>query len=132
MPDLNAEKALAAVMVEAARRGLLSSAHDLSDGGLAQALVESCLPSGLGVSVTLPEGEPSVLLFSESPARAVVSLSGADYREFKALCQEHGVPTARIGEVIDHGEIEVNGLFSLPLGEIERAWRKPIPTAMGE
>jgi selenophosphate synthetase-related protein len=33
----------------------------------------------------------------------------------KELCQEHGVPTARIGEVIDHGEIEVNGLFSLPL-----------------
>ena len=43
MPDLNAEKALAAVMVEASKRGLLSSAHDLSDGGLAQALVESCL-----------------------------------------------------------------------------------------
>ena len=41
------------------------------------------------------------------------------------------MPTARIGEVIDHGEVEVNGLFSLPLGEIERAWRKPIPTAMG-
>ena len=132
MPDLNAEKALAAVMVEASKRGLLSSAHDLSDGGLAQALVESCLQGGLGVSVSLPEGEPSVMLFSETPARAIVSLCGNGYREFKALCQEHGVPTARIGEVIDHGEIEVNGLFSLPLGEIERAWRKPIPTAMGE
>ena len=132
MPDLNAEKSLAAVMVEAAKRGLLSSSHDLSDGGLAQALVESCLLSGLGVSVTLPEGEPSVMLFSESPARAVVSLSGADYREFKELCQENGVPVARIGEVIDHGEFEVNGLFSLSLDEIERTWRKPIPTAMGE
>ena len=83
------------------------------------------------MSVSLPEGEPSVMLFSETPARAIVSLCGNGYREFKALCQEHGVPTARIGEVIDHGEIEVNGLFSLPLGEIERAWRKPIPTAMG-
>ena len=132
MPALNAEKALAAVMVEASKRGLLSSAHDLSDGGLAQALVESCLQGGLGVSVSLPEGEPSVMLFSETPARAIVSLCGNGYREFKELCQEHGVPTARIGEVIDHGEIEVNGLFSLPLDEIERAWRKPIPTAMGE
>lgn len=132
MPDPNAEKALAAVMVEASKRGLLSSAHDLSDGGLAQALVESCLQGGLGVSVSLPEGEPSVMLFSETPARAIVSLCGNGYREFKELCQEHGVPTARIGEVIDHGEIEVNGLFSLPLDEIERAWRKPIPTAMGE
>ena len=131
-PDLNAEMALAAVMVEASKRGLLSSAHDLSDGGLAQALVESCLQGGLGVSVSLPEGEPSVMLFSETPARAIVSLCGNGYREFKELCQEHGVPTARIGEVIDHGEIEVNGLFSLPLDEIERAWRKPIPTAMGE
>ena len=131
-PDLDAEKALAAVMVEASKRGLLSSAHDLSDGGLAQALVESCLQGGLGVSVSLPEGEPSVMLFSETPARAVVSLCGSGYREFKALCQEHGVPTARIGEVIDHGELEVNGLFSLSLDEIERAWRKPIPAAMGE
>ena len=132
MPDLDAEKALAAVMVEASKRGLLSSAHDLSDGGLAQALVESCLQGGLGVSVSLPEGEPSVMLFSETPARAVVSLCGSGYREFKALCQDHGVPTARIGEVIDHGELEVNGLFSLSLDEIERAWRKPIPAAMGE
>ncbi|AOH45948.1 phosphoribosylformylglycinamidine synthase subunit PurL [Cutibacterium modestum] len=132
MPHLDAEKALAAVMVEASKRGLLSSAHDLSDGGLAQALVESCLQGGLGVSVSLPEGEPSVMLFSESPARAIVSLSGADYREFKELCQEHGVPVARIGEVIDHGEFEVNGLFSLPCEEIERAWRRPIPGAMGE
>ena len=131
-PDLDAEKALAAVMVEASKRGLLSSAHDLSDGGLAQALVESCLQGGLGVSVSLPEGEPSVMLFSETPARAVVSLCGSGYREFKALCQDHGVPTARIGEVIDHGELEVNGLFSLSLDEIERAWRKPIPAAMGE
>ena len=73
-----------------------------------------------------------MLLFSESPARAVVSLSGADYREFKELCQENGVPVARIGEVIDHGEFEVNGLFSLSLDEIERTWRKPIPAAMGE
>ena len=132
MPHLDAEKALAAVMVEASKRGLLSSAHDLSDGGLAQALVESCLQGGLGVSVSLPEGEPSVMLFSESPARAIVSLSGADYRECKELCQEHGVPVARIGEVIDHGEFEVNGLFSLPCEEIERAWRRPIPGAMGE
>lgn len=67
------------------------------------------------MSVSLPEGEPSVMLFSETPARAIVSLCGNGYREFKELCQEHGVPTARIGEVIDHGEIEVNGLFSLPL-----------------
>ncbi|MDO4412215.1 phosphoribosylformylglycinamidine synthase subunit PurL [Cutibacterium sp.] len=132
MPNLPAEKALAAVMGEAAKRGLLSSAHDLSDGGLSQALVESSLLGGLGVSITLPEGEPSVVLFSESPARAIVSLSGADYREFTDLCQEHGVPVVRIGEVIDHGKLEVNGLFSLSLDEIDRTWRKPIPAAMGE
>jgi phosphoribosylformylglycinamidine synthase subunit PurL len=54
--DLTAERALADVLVAAAERGLVSAAHDLSDGGLAVALAESCLAGGTGATVTLPAG----------------------------------------------------------------------------
>ncbi len=129
-PDLAAEQALARVLVAAARDGLLTSAHDLADGGLAQALVEASLRHGLGVSLTLPDGDPTVALFSETPARAVVSLAGAQYAAFEALCAEHGVPLERIGEVVDTGEIEVLGQFSLSLDDVRACWEAPIRDAM--
>ncbi|WP_130866174.1 phosphoribosylformylglycinamidine synthase subunit PurL [Acidipropionibacterium timonense] len=131
MPNLGAEKALADVMATAAAEGLLSSAHDLSEGGLSQALVESCLQGGHGVSLTL-EGEPTVALFSETPARALVSLPASSYGRFVDVCREAGVPVTRLGEVIDSGEIEVQGLLTLGLDEVRRAWRAPIPAVMGE
>ncbi|MBO0878476.1 MAG: phosphoribosylformylglycinamidine synthase subunit PurL, partial [Pseudonocardia sp.] len=72
--ELVAERALASVLTTAAPAGELSSAHDLSDGGLAQALVEACLIGRRGAEVRLPEGQdPFVALFAESAARALVS-----------------------------------------------------------
>ena len=65
--DLAAERQLADILVNASRDGLVDAAHDLSDGGLAQALVESCLRNGVGARVWLPDGiDPFVALFSES------------------------------------------------------------------
>ncbi len=69
--DLKAEAALASVMVAAGREGLVTGVHDLSDGGLSQTLVESCLRGGLGARITLL-GDPFTALFSESVARAMV------------------------------------------------------------
>lgn len=128
---LGAEQALAKVMGESARRHLLSSAHDLSEGGLAVALAESSFRNGLGFAVTLPDGDPTVALFAESGARAVVSLPGDSVAEFEALCAEHGVPVARIGEVTEGPELEFVGLFSVSLDELKAAWLAPIPGALG-
>ena len=130
MPDLDAERALAGVLVSAERRRLLTSAHDLSDGGLAHALVESCLRGGLGVALSLPECDPTVLLFSESPARAIVSLPGATYAAFQALCAERGVPLTRLGEVTHEASLEVRGQFTLDLADIRARWEAPIREAM--
>lgn len=130
MPDLAAEKALARVLVAASRQGLLTSAHDLSDGGLAQALVEASVRRGLGVSLRLPDGDPTVALFSESPARALVSLSGEHYAAFAELCAAHGVPMTRLGEVVDSGRIEVVDLFGLDLDVVRARWEAPIREAM--
>ena len=60
--DLPAERRLATVLVDLASRGLADSAHDVSDGGLGQALVESCLQGGRGAHVEIPE--PAVFLFA--------------------------------------------------------------------
>ena len=77
--DLEAERRLHALLAEGAAAGVLVSAHDLSDGGLAVALAECCLAGeepGLGARLELVSGlRPDVLLFSESPSRAVVSMS---------------------------------------------------------
>ncbi|MDN5571317.1 MAG: phosphoribosylformylglycinamidine synthase subunit PurL [Propionibacteriaceae bacterium] len=132
MPQLAAEQALGRVLVAASRRGLATSAHDLADGGLSQALVEASLRHGLGVSLTLPDGDPTVTLFSESPARAIVSLSGEHYAEFEALCAEHGVPLTRLGEVVDTGEIEAVGQFSVALEDVRSRWEAPIRDAMAQ
>lgn len=138
MPDLPAEIALAHLMADFAREGLLSSAHDLSEGGLSQALVECCLwarPTtdvALGVSVSLPGPDPTVDLFSESPARALVSLPASSYHRFRDLCAHHGVPASRIGEVVGTGELEVTGLFSLGVDEVREAWQSTLPRALDD
>ena len=127
---LGAERDLARVMRAAAAEGLLTSAHDLSEGGLAVALVESALQGGLGFAVTLPDADPTVALFSESGARAVVSLSGEQLGRFESLCAEHSVPATRIGEVTADGTAEFVGLFTVGLDEVREAWRSPIRAAL--
>lgn len=115
-----------------AKDGLLTSAHDLSEGGLAQCLTESTLRNNVGVALTLPAGDPVVALFSESPARALVSLPGNKLDAFTALCEEHGVPQARIGEVTAEPELQINGLLTMSLDRLREVWTRPIPEAMGE
>ncbi len=72
--DLPAERALAGLLRQAGLEQLVTAAHDVSDGGLAQALAECCLRRGVGARVALPDGDPFVALFAESVARAVVAV----------------------------------------------------------
>ena len=95
--DLAVERAVQDVCLEAAEAGLLQSAHDCSDGGLAVALAESCFSSlnreaigaDLNLSGTLPE---SSLLFAESPSRIVISFDPAQHEAIAAIAQQHNVP----------------------------------------
>ncbi|HEU5484755.1 MAG TPA: phosphoribosylformylglycinamidine synthase subunit PurL [Microlunatus sp.] len=127
--DLAHEKRLASLLVRAARRGLLSSAHDVADGGLAQALVESSLRHGVGVSVSLDEEDPFVALFSESTGRVLVSLPASGSAELVDLADGAGVPLRRLGAT-GGDTLEIVGQFTLTLAEIGAVWRAPIPTAM--
>ncbi|MFT4166990.1 MAG: phosphoribosylformylglycinamidine synthase subunit PurL [Microlunatus sp.] len=127
--DLEHEKRLATLLVRAARRGLLSSAHDLSDGGLAQALVESALRNKIGASIALGDDDPFVALFSESTGRILVSLPSANAAELLDLASETGIPLRRLGAT-GGDALEVEGQFALPLDQIRAAWQAPIPAAM--
>ena len=131
MPDFAAEQALAKVMGAAAKEKLLTSAHDLADGGLLMALVESSLRHDMGAALTLPAGDPTVQLFSESVARALVTLPGASLPRFQELCAEHGVPLDRIGEVTGEAELEIQPLFSLDLAQVRQRWSATLPAVLG-
>ena len=127
------EQRLAGVLVEASRQGLLRSAHDLSEGGLAQTLVESCLRRDLGVEVTLPAGsDPFVALFSESAGRVLVSLDPASETQFLALCAEAGIPVSNLGAVAgaETPTLAVTGQFSLPLAQIREGWAATLPAVL--
>lgn len=128
--DLRAEKELAHVLRFAAQEGLICSAHDLSEGGLAVALVESAIQGGHGFRVDLGTEDPTVALFSESASRALVSFPESSVERMMSVAEEHDVPLRRIGEVLEEPRAEVEGLFDLTLGELYDVWTTPIPEAM--
>jgi phosphoribosylformylglycinamidine synthase len=130
--DLDAEKVLADLVVQASHEGMIGAAHDLSDGGLAQALVESCLRYGAGARIRIPEGvDPFVFLFSESQARAIVAVPESEEERFADICAARGLPYQRIGVVDDGGDgaptLDVEGIFSVPLDELREAHERTLP-----
>jgi phosphoribosylformylglycinamidine synthase len=129
--DLAREKVLAEVLITAARDGLLSAAHDLSDGGLAQALVESCLRYGVAAQVSLPTAaDPFVQLFSESSGRCLVAVPPAYELAFTQLCAASGLPSTRLGET--GGEsVAVDGVLTASLAELREAYEGTLPRLFG-
>ncbi|NMB17400.1 MAG: phosphoribosylformylglycinamidine synthase II, partial [Firmicutes bacterium] len=99
--DLEAERRLLTLLLDAHEENLLASAHDLSHGGLAVALVECCLSSGMGAQVELPPDKIRLdaILFGETPSRVVVSCSPQRVNRLQELASEHGVPCLVLGEV---------------------------------
>ena len=126
---MDAERAAASLLEAAARAGLLAAAHDVSDGGLAIALAESCLAGGHGCRVSLP-GDEFTFLFSESAARVVVAVMPGAEREFVALCERHAVPAQALGTA-GGGRLEVAGSFAVPLDELAAAHRGVLPALFG-
>jgi phosphoribosylformylglycinamidine synthase len=125
--DLLDEANLARLLVEAARGGYLTSSHDLSEGGLSQALVESCLRHGIGATVSLL-GDPFVGLFSESAARAIVTVPEDRVDSFLAMAASLGVPAGPIGHT-GGSSLTVTDHFEIPLDELSAAWRGTLPAA---
>jgi len=128
-PDLGAERRLAGLLGAAAAAGLLSAAHDLSDGGLAVALAESCLRGRTGCTVRLP-GDPFTWLFSESAGRVIVAVRPGAEAAFDQLRAAHDVPGVTIGAV-GGSELEVEGVFRIPLDELAAVHTGTLPALFG-
>jgi phosphoribosylformylglycinamidine synthase II len=132
--DLDCERRLGEILVDASRQGLLAAAHDLSEGGLAVALAEACLRDGAGARIWLDEvcGRDGVdaftVLFSESAGRAVVAVPGSDQLRFTDLCTSRGFAHVCIGVVEDQARaLDVEGQFTVPLDELRAAHTATLP-----
>jgi phosphoribosylformylglycinamidine synthase II len=133
--DLTAEKNLIACIVDLAGQQILASAHDVSDGGIAVTLAESCFAAAPGISaeVALSEdapGQPAeAALFGERGARAVVSVRPALLARVAAIAAEYGVGAVQIGSVT-RGEFRIlfQGVPAIrgPLPEFRRAWSESL------
>ncbi|MBF0492852.1 MAG: phosphoribosylformylglycinamidine synthase subunit PurL [Deltaproteobacteria bacterium] len=124
--DLEKEKRVQAFVLEAIRTGLVQSAHDLSEGGLAIALAESCIsgPKTFGVQMDLtPVGaiHELPLLFGESQSRVLLSASSNHKEKLLNLAKKHAVPFAQIGKVVGN-QFELGNLISLPISEVKEKW----------
>jgi phosphoribosylformylglycinamidine synthase II len=130
--DLERERALGALMAQASRSALVTAAHDLSDGGLAQSLVESCLRRNVGAQITLPNEHPAfVQLFSESAGRAVVAVPRGHEQAFVALAAEHAVPCTRIGVTTANPVLDIHDQFTVGLDELRAAHTATLPRLFG-
>jgi phosphoribosylformylglycinamidine synthase II len=127
--DLDAERQLAILVTAAASAGMLASAHDLSDGGLAIALAEACLYGDRGCAVAL-RGDAFTTLFSESAARALVSVVPGREREFAALAEDRGVPATVLGVTVGDS-LTVENVFQIPLTELRQVWAGTLPAIFG-
>lgn len=131
---LEAEKAVQDLVLAAIHEGLVASAHDLSEGGLAVAVVESALAGAKGAEIEL-SGDLSAeaALFSESQSRILLSVKPQDVAALCKLASARDVKCADIGAVAN-GRIAIsyNGeeLLDLELSKLEKAWREAIPCAM--
>jgi phosphoribosylformylglycinamidine synthase len=125
--DLAAEKRLIALLVALAGEGVLQSAHDVSDGGLAVTLAESCFASdGLSARVSLTNREPDeAALFGERGARAAVSVTSGKLARVLSLAAQYEVAASEVGRVT-RGEfrIELNGgtVVSAGVSSLADAW----------
>ena len=137
--DLEAERLLGEILVNASRDGLVDAAHDLSDGGLAVALAEAALRYGVGARIWLDavcerDGiDAFTALFSESAGRAVVAVPRSEEVRFTDMCTARGQAHARIGVVDDATDgLDVQGLFVATLEELREAHTRTLPAVFGE
>jgi phosphoribosylformylglycinamidine (FGAM) synthase-like enzyme len=129
--DLAAERRLAALLRRLAHDGLLRTAHDLSEGGLALALAEACFGRRLGATVEVETAGAD--LFSETQGRAIVAVRPAALDEALRAAEKEEVPAAVIGTVGGE-ELAVRSggeVLRAPVAELHDIWSTALPRALG-
>jgi len=140
--DLALERSVQAFLRQAISQGLVASAHDLSDGGLAVAAAECCMASGLGAHLELPAGDGRLdhLLFAEGGARILVSVSPVQTMAWqqaldRARSAGHDVPAQCLGVVAAGADFSISQagtpLVELPIDQLRTTFEQAIPRRMG-
>ncbi|CAB4634734.1 unannotated protein [freshwater metagenome] len=135
--DLEFERRLAELLHGASLQGLVASATDLSEAGLAQALTESVLRFNMGARVWISELcerdgiDRTAALFSESTGRVLVSVGREDDVKFVGLCDARNIPVLRIGVTDNTGELEIQDLATWKLDELRSSWVATLPELFG-
>ncbi|MGZ4815933.1 MAG: AIR synthase-related protein, partial [Terriglobales bacterium] len=132
--ELEKEAALQRCVVELIRAGVVESAHDISEGGLAVSLAESGFRNGLGAKVQLssptPEDLPAeCLLFGEDASRIVLSCDQGHVSGIKQVAEKHGIAAEVIGYTTPElFEISIGGktVVSANIGDLREAWDKAL------
>lgn len=132
--DLDTEKKLLDTVLAAIQKGLVASAHDLSEGGLAAALAESCMSGNLGANVSFTsELRNDMALFSESQSRILLSVSADQAEELQQWVGNQGVPYQVLGVVTGHEltiELNQNVVIESSIEKLEKVWKDAIPCLM--
>ena len=134
---LNKEIELAEAIQAASLQGLIASAHDLSEGGLAQAIVESCLRFNVGARIYIDEIveqnniTKTAALFSETQARMLVSVGREDDVKFVGLCEQRGIPITRIGVTDTEPTLEIQHIATWQLADLKAASEATLPDLFG-
>lgn len=132
--DMAAEKRVHETVLNAIDEGILKSAHDCADGGLAVALAESCILGNVGADVKLAvKCLPSTALFGETQSRIIVSVAPADLTALQQIARNCGAECMVLGRTGGDGmRITVNDVevVSVPITRLRSTWRDAIPSLM--
>jgi phosphoribosylformylglycinamidine synthase len=133
--DLEKEAALQQAAIELARQGLVESAHDCSEGGIAVALAEKAFPAGVGARVNLVSGGlfAEYALFGEDASRVLLSCDPGSVARIKEVAARHGIVADVIGETIpDKLEILLDGqaVVSATVAELSTAYEGALEAAL--
>jgi phosphoribosylformylglycinamidine synthase len=132
--DLDAEKRLHAACLQAISEGIVKSAHDCSEGGIAVALAESCLraednPIGAEITLIHSGNRPDFLLFGEDQSRIILSVEADDLPRVLDISRMHKVPATEIGRV-GGGRLKINRWIDIDCREVGELYSSVIASAM--
>jgi phosphoribosylformylglycinamidine synthase len=136
--DYDRELAVQEAVRSLIRSGLVKSAHDCAEGGLAVTLAESCISGDkmLGAAVDIPSGSSraDVPLFNESQSRVILSVEAGNAGDVMAFLEKRGVPARRVGTVAADTNLKITTAgksFSWPLPGLREKWNDSLPALMG-
>jgi len=133
--DLQFEKQMQNTVLEAIRQGIIKSAHDCADGGLAVALAECCISNReqmIGASINLDEDvRTDCLLFGETQSRIIVSTKKENGEKLVDLCAKKSIPISAIG-IVSGNTFSINNLINLPLSKLSESYYTSLPRILSK